>query len=249
MSFQVAKGIGLSATKKDLEKAFGEASKNDYSDYSVLSYGNEYEYTVQSKFYVYDKKAEYNKIQLTNMPETLVEYTETALEAPAYLAQYTAPSSLGDDLLSGSVKIGGDLYRFPAPVSEFLKNGWTVRSRPGFVGAYQINTMTLEKGGLILDLSIENLAEVQTTAENCAAYGAQIKADSGLSYELPRGVMLGAAGSVLDGLDVKFSTSDSKEYTSYTAYDSKAGVNLTIQVGKENHQIITITFRKTNWDQ
>lgn len=51
-------------------------------------------------------------------------WTDGELPTEPNVSAYTAPEELGDDLQSGIVEVGGDLYQLPCPLSAFLDNGW-----------------------------------------------------------------------------------------------------------------------------
>ena len=50
--------------------------------------------------------------------------TEVSSEAPDYLSNYVAPTSLGDDPFSGNFKMDGVVYTLPLPFTELINNGW-----------------------------------------------------------------------------------------------------------------------------
>ena len=244
--FQVAKGITVSSTAKDLTKAFGEGESSEYSNYTLVKYGDPY--LNGTLFYIYGKDTKYNKIQLTYEPEEMLEFTMTITDPPEYLSAYKAPSDLGDDLLSGMVRIGGDLYQLPAPVSVFLQNGWEVTARPGFVAAHKSDSMQLRRDGLSLDITVTNFSEYQTLAENCAVTGIMPRADNGVAIDLPKGLSLGVQEAVVKALDVNFNISDNTKSISYYISKSEAKKELHVRVLKETGTVDSITLRNNLWN-
>ena len=244
--FQVAKGVNVSTTLKDLTKTLGEGESNEYSNYTLVKYGDAY--LNGTLFYIYGKDTQYNKIQLTYETEEMLELTMTVTDAPEYLSAYQAPSELGDDLLSCRVRIGGDLYQLPAPVGVFLQNGWEVTARPGFVAAHKSDSMQLRRDGLSLDITVTNFSEFQTLAENCAVTGILPRADDGVAVDLPKGLSLGVQEAVVKALDVKFNISDSTKSISYYISESEAKKELHVRVLKETGAVDSITLRNNIWD-
>ena len=199
-------------------------------------------------FYIYGKDTQYNKIQLTYEPEEMLEFTMTVTDPPEYLSAYKAPSELGDDLLSGRVRIGGDLYQLPAPVSVFLQNGWEVAARPGFVAAHKSDSMQLRRDGLSLEITVTNFSEYQTLAENCAVTGIMPRADNGVAVDLPKGLSLGVQEAVVKAMDVNFNISDNTKSLSYYISESEAKKELHVRVLKETGTVDSITLRNNLWN-
>ncbi|MBQ7600802.1 MAG: toll/interleukin-1 receptor domain-containing protein [Lachnospiraceae bacterium] len=245
--FQVSKGITVSSTRKEISKAFGDASNlNEYDKYAVLTYGDSYEeYT---RFYVYESDTKYNNIQVTCDTNRLAEFTMTVLEAPSYLSDYKAPAELGDNLISGAIRFDGNLYQLPAPLKVFLDNGWTVVSKPAFIAALNLDAVRIEKDGVSVSLSVTNFGENQTLPENCAVTTINVSSEDGVEIELPRGIVFGTKESVVKDLGIEFNVSDGSKQTSYSLYESAKNSDLTIKVLKDTGEVNSIVLRKNQWD-
>ncbi len=244
--FQIAKGITVSASLKDLSDAFGEGTVNEFSDYKTVKYGDTA--VNGALFQIYSQKTEYNKIQLAYGPEDLREYTMTVSDPPEYLNAYRAPSELGDDPLSGTVRVGGDLYQLPAPVSAFVEKGWEITDRPAFVASHKADSVQLRRDGLSLNLTVTNFSELQTMAENCAVTGILSREENGVTVELPKGLCLGAQEAVVKDLGVSFNVSDTTNQVNYSFFESATKKELTVRVLKETGTVDSITLRKNTWD-
>ncbi|MBQ6541272.1 MAG: toll/interleukin-1 receptor domain-containing protein [Lachnospiraceae bacterium] len=245
--FQVSKGITVSSTRKEISKAFGDASNlNEYDKYAVLTYGDSYEeYT---RFYVYESDTKYNNIQVTCDTNRLAEFTMTVLEAPSYLSDYKAPAELGDNLISSAIRFDGNLYQLPAPLKVFLDNGWTVVSKPAFIAALNLDAVRIEKDGVSVSLSVTNFGENQTLPENCAVTTINVSSEDGVEIELPRGIVFGTKESVVKDLGIEFNVSDGSKQTSYSLYESAKNSDLTIKVLKDTGEVNSIVLRKNQWD-
>ncbi len=101
----------------------------------------------------------YDQIPVQTPEMTSLEYTD-------YLAGYKAPEELGDDLYSGNVRLEGDLYHMPIPISELVKNGWEITQLEGenietgadtVIGASEYSFISLKKGDKELNyLTVRN---------------------------------------------------------------------------------------------
>lgn len=163
--------IGTSTLDEVLNTYGTPNETKEKDDYTSLTY--EYDYYQNVVFYFDTEEQVLNRADLLNIvrdevavEEAMADVTDTQTpEAKAY----QAPAELGDDLSSFIVEYAGDLYQIPAPVSAFLKNGWTLESEDsdevitgmGFGWAY------LKKDGEELHATAQNYNENATTIDNC----------------------------------------------------------------------------------
>lgn len=163
--------IGTS-TLDDVLNTYGTPNETkEKEDYTSLTY--EYDYYQNVVFYFDPETQLLNRADLLNIvpDETAVEeaMADVSDTQTPEAKDYKAPEELGDDLSSFIVEYAGDLYQIPAPVSEFLKNGWTLNTEEsdeviagmGFGWAY------LEKDGKELHATAQNYNENATTIDNC----------------------------------------------------------------------------------
>lgn len=178
IEFEIAKGISPKSSPQAIKDAFGTpSSANTYDDYESIRYdlGDSY---IRASFCAYYEESRYSSISLRNFVKTDDDETITDKTLPAYLSEYKKPTALGNNILEPIIKIEGDLYRLPAPVSEFTNNGWVITANDGDVSAGATSFLTLKKGEVKLSVSIINLASYQTTPENCAVYSISIYASN-----------------------------------------------------------------------
>lgn len=69
-----------------------------------------------------------SKLLAILVPLVLIFTLAGCEKAPEVVKNYNAPSDIGTDLYSFQLSYGGDLYKLPAPIAEFEKNGWTLDS-------------------------------------------------------------------------------------------------------------------------
>lgn len=176
--------------------------------------------------------------------------TETNTARPAYLDQYTASSELGSDKTSSVISIEGALYQFPAPVSEFINNGWQIIQQPGAIVAGGNDSIRVEKDGKKLYLYTINFAEYQTTSENCVVYSVYIDADDEISVELPIGINFNSDKSDVEAaITEDFSCYEGtyKYDYSYSEYTTRE-YSLSIDVDVETEMVTQISMRCRTWD-
>ena len=189
--FTIAQGVSVGVSKDDVTATFG--TPNETSDsYIEYNTGVSGEYHTYVEFYYSSVNADYNSITLQNFVKLAGDETETDSTVPEYLASYTAPTELGSDVMSGNVQIGGDLYRVCCPLTAFTDNGWTISSKPGYVEAYNEESVKVTRNGVSMYLYVTNFAEYQTIPENCAVSTISLSDYSDdVELELPNGITIG----------------------------------------------------------
>ena len=138
------------------------------------------------------------KIKNKLIPEEY-EQLEVKEQAPSFLNEYKAPSELGDDIISGNFSLNGDLYNLPAPLKEFINNGWSYTSEPDNSIAAQITTrIPIRKDDSCLFVEIYNPLPTATTIDNSIVVGIFQQNDpnyqhGGANFELilPQNIKLG----------------------------------------------------------
>lgn len=193
--FTIAKGINCASTADEIINAFGAPTqKNENTDRINITYSNS-DYS-DIRFICYNEqsdKQKYSSIRCLNFVIYDDDKTETNEEVPEYLSEYKAPTSLGEDPTSGIISIGGDLYQIPAPLSQFLDNGWKITSQPGAIAAGTKSSITIARDDSMLSISVINLSDYQTIPENCAVYSVSIDNYSKVAATIPGGLELGTS--------------------------------------------------------
>lgn len=250
----IAKGITVNSTSEEIKNAFGTPGDTYIGDeYEKITYyvqKNSYYNSVE--FYCY-ADGKYSSLRLKNFVETSDANTDTNKEKPDYLGEYKAPDSMGADLKSAVVKVEGDLYQLPAPVSAFTDNGWKIVQQSGDVVAGGSDYIRVEKDGKKLDLSIANFAEYQTTVENCAVYKVYTddygKANVTIGSDA-KPVSMGSAkadvdAAVVDGMDC---TDASYSYKYYYSEYKERDFAVSICVAKDTGKVNNISVSCKNWE-
>lgn len=195
-------GISMGVSNvDDIKAAYGEPSDVYESDlYTKLTYEKDYYQDVE--LYVYTEGNTLRQISLRNFSEPEgYDKGSVSTETPDIVANYKAPSSLGEDFMEPVVEYFGDLYQLPAPVSAFEANGWSMVdvSDEDFVAGRDIEFIEMIKDNQRVRFSIYNLTENAVTLSNCfvkelqfATYDPEI-----IDMKLSGGVVLGAEKSDL----------------------------------------------------
>lgn len=247
--FVCAKGITTGSTKDEVTAAYGAGnSTNTYDEYTSIKY--EKESYIEARFECYEQDTKYNSIQLRNFVAGEDDVTETSTDVPDYLAQYIAPTELGNDLTAPKVLIEGDLYSLPAPLSVFLDNGWSITQKPDSVSAGNREYIRLERNGVKLYATIINLATYQTIPENCAVCSVHVSADENVSLELPSGITFSSTKQDVENVmteDFDYygdgTYSDSYYYSEY----QDADISISIDVSKETGIVSSLSVSCETW--
>ena len=254
VDFEIAQGITVYDSVETIKEAFGVPGYSNSGDtYQSLTY-----YAVKDsnyncvRFYITDD-GKYSSIEMKNFIETSADQTATSTERPAYLDDYVTPNSMGEDLKSAVINIGGDLYQLPAPVSAFLDNDWEVTQQSGDVVAGGTDYIRVERDGAELQLSVINYAEYQTTVENCAVY--KVSADADDLAEVCIGsqndsITFGSTRDDLEAaIDDQFSCYEGTYSYSYSYSEYKErDFSLSISVDVESNEVSSIGISCKTWD-
>lgn len=122
--------------------------------------------------YTFSFDAETEKITGINMVNFVAtENSVNDSSDTAYLSNYKAPTLLGEDPASFTVSIMGDLYTLPAPVSQFVENGWEIiESSDVGAGTYVDEGITMKKNGVTAKFGVYNFSSLQVDAENATVF-------------------------------------------------------------------------------
>ena len=224
---KMAKGITVASTVDEIIAAFGTPNlRNDYDSYVSLTYQvNESMYNeVRFTMYSSAEDRKFSTVSVENFVATESDNTETNTEKPAYLAEYKKPAELGTDFGAGTVKIQGDLYQLPAPISAFTDNGWKIIQRPDSVKSGNTETVQVERNGLKIFLTVMNFADYQTTPENCAVSGINIDSTEGVDVEFPNGITFDSKKSDVEAVvtdEFSYYKGSYRYNWTYSDYDSR----------------------------
>ena len=132
---------------------------------------------------------------------------ETLGRLPDELSAYSAPTSMGEDLSSGTISIDGDLYQLYCPVGALLDNGWQVESVLPSAGDVTetdtLDSLELASGDTMLvsftrgddhhlRVFIKNTSTQKNDAKYCAVCEFNASTSNDTSWEIP-GVSAGDA--------------------------------------------------------
>ncbi|RDU24345.1 hypothetical protein [Anaerosacchariphilus polymeriproducens] len=214
----------------DIKAVYGEPSSiNEIEDFSILKYHLEYFREIELTI---DKKTELLKgIRLINFnKQENIEEKNISADVPAIVKKYTAPKELGDDLDSFVVEYAGNLYQLPVPVSELLKNGWTIKEKTSDskVAAGNTGYIELRKDNQTLDGTVTNFSTEAATIENCflnnvigwnASTNLPIKIQKGITRDMSEKDLRKALS------DIDFKESVSSNLKTYSIQNTKSSLD------------------------
>lgn len=251
-SIELAKGITLNSTLSEITSAFGTPHQSDKNErYEAILYSNESTLSAVSFDIYTEEYAEDTCIELLSYNFADEVTTETNEELPDYIADYIAPSELGNDILSGNFKLEEGLYRLPAPVKAFLDNGWSVASAPEFVPAGGKDKIKLIKNQATIEVEVINFADYQTVPENCVVTNLPIYNYDNAKIELPNGITLGMSEAKLDTIVPEAFDKTSSEYSVYYSYSASTPRDLYIYLYIDADKADELSFIRLNseeWD-
>ena len=224
--------LGVSGVKEMMD-AYGTPSAC-YEDGEVSQYTYQLDYEQEAVFTFSAVTGVLKAVSLRNVviaaaPDPGILAGSSASGSSAY----HAPDSLGEDPLSFRVSYGNALYTLPAPVAEFVKNGWVIKEgADGVVKAYGSGQITLALGFDQWTTWVYNNSDKAALAQSCLVTTMVSDLNRGdTPLLLPGGVSTGmaeaAALAVYDSLTVK--TSETGALRRHAFSSGKAGIVLFVQ--------------------
>jgi len=154
-------GITIGSSMEEIIAAHGEPSDRRENSFEyVLEYSLGTYTTITLR--VNRESGQVAEIQLSNFiaREAAPEFEGNV---PAAILAYQAPTSLGDDWQSFIVRLDGDLYQLPAPISSFIANGWAFVDDPNEMVAAQSTNVraTIRRGNQVMRIHIHNYDDAE----------------------------------------------------------------------------------------
>ncbi len=251
--FSLPKSINLGSTIDDIINAYGVPVYRDASeDSETIMYISEDSTRERAvMFRVYTKKADkkYNAIVLSNGDyEHISNTTSTDPNIPVFFGDYNCIEDEGD-ITTPVVTIDGVKYMLPAPVGEFIDNGWNIYTAPSALPSTKGDTITLAQKEKQMKCGIFNFSTRQHYVKDTAVDSIEYNADSKFTLTLPGGITLGSTKQELDRLiteDFKVTEKDGK--LTYKYEDSAVfGYHLQIVVDKATQKVESIKVASFRW--
>ena len=203
------------STLEDVKATYGEPS-NEYSyddtSETLFYYDETYNISLSLGFDAPDFNLVYVDISNHIVPEDF-KPSAVSTETPAIVDDYQEPTKINDDFGDWTFEYGGAFYTLPAPVSEFVKNGWTIDSEDAEKNisgnGYDIISLSLDNQKL--SVSIENYSANATSVSNC--FVMNVSADNSrikIPLTIARGITVGMSEEELLAKisDVEYTTDE-----------------------------------------
>jgi len=231
----VAKGIKLNtSTQTSVREALGEPTQNYESDkYPSDTYREQnYQYIKFSYDHANGDTLMSIEVERFVKPEGFQESEINTSDVPAITQAYQAPTEISGNLLDYTIEYDGAIYKLPAPVSQFIANGWEIDrdNSEATIDGQSSGKVTLKKNGQEFWTYVRNYDKNATIIENCFVTELEVsiyKAD--VSMKLSNGIEKGADEGILESA-LNGYTVEKKEESSYTEYVVKDDRSLTYHV-------------------
>lgn len=187
-----------------------------------------------------------------NPPEEVQAELEDMEEyRPSSFADYAAPEAMGDDIFSGTFRMGNKLYQLPVPMYVFADDGWQIDDS-AWLAAGMKDFFYEASGAERVEFYVHNimmgsergLDDVPAKLINCESDGI-IVYDPNVDFELPRGLRIGMSEKELEAMLPELLFVTRREYSNGAVgyqidnfiYDDPLHEAITIEVYVENGEI------------
>ena len=243
------------STLDDITAAYGTPSDTYEGDlYTKVSYEKDYYQDVE--LYVDSETGFLNEISLENMSAEEDAGSDAAAdlsdEPTSEVLAYQAPSELGDDFTSFIVEYAGDLYQLPAPLSEFVKNGWTIDTSQSasYVAGKSYDWVYMSKDNQNYHTIVRNYSPDAAVIENCFVTDVEGNVNStNLPITVQKGLTLGLTEaevvSALEGVDYELDD-ESETFHYYNIKSPESSLDyVQIVINTEDDSVIAINVTNT----
>ena len=233
------------STLDDITAAYGTPSDTYEGDlYTKVTYEKDYYQDVE--LYVDSETGFLNEISLENMSAE----EDAGSDAAADLSD--EPSELGDDFTSFIVEYAGDLYQLPAPLSEFVKNGWTIDTSQSasYVAGKSYDWVYMSKDNQNYHTIVRNYSPDAAVIENCFVTDVEGNVNStNLPITVQKGLTLGLTEaevvSALEGVDYELED-ESETFHYYNIKSPESSLDyVQIVINTEDDSVIAINVTNT----
>lgn len=193
-------------------------------------------------YYEFIFDTEEGKLARINIENWVVDEEETIVEENdlSFLSDYVAPDALTDDYADYIFRLEGEMYQFPAPVSNFVDNGWTITTQPDSIsgGSSVTGGLVMRKDDNELRFTAQNFAIGPVEPKDAMITGVFMDSEflNGLDFELSGGITFDmslsdfeskpffnqfTSGSAMFG-DIQYSYFEAgRSYSTFTFEDDK----------------------------
>lgn len=216
------KGIKMfESTQDDIINAYGNPENLYENDFmNTASYEKDLYSTAE--FSVYNKDGTLQDFDIMNfeVPDDF-SYGNVDSDIPEDVTAYSAPDELGNDLDEYTVRVDGALYKIPAPVNEFEKNGWSIDGdSASAIPAHSSDWVTMTKDGHSFKELVRNSADYATVPSNCWVESIQSGAyemdvDTAVASGIEKGISKDELEAYLDSNNIDYEKEESDTITSY----------------------------------
>ena len=249
-------GITLDNSWEEMIIAYGEPTEQDeYGDmlfayYEFDSYDSLFTPTV--KFIADVETGILQEIEIDNPQTPEVELTEFDGIIPDFVTKYQAPAALGKEWSDFTVRAGSKVYALPAPLEQFIEDGWTPKNydaqtldqlipSKASVGFFGI---TLIKDGKEIDVLVKNYADKGMPLRYC--FVTRVSVNLGFfgdaaNIDLPGGL---SATSTLKDIEAAYGKPDKiNEFSHVTSHEyGDYNAMIKFEFSKDSGNLYSISY-------
>ncbi len=169
----------------------------------------------------------------------------TAEKDLSFMENYKAPTELSANYMDYICRINNKLYSFPAPITEFLSDGWEVSASKEAYPAGRSGNINLKKGEYNITFLVKNYAEVEVAPEEVMVTGVHINSEFyDVDFEISGGIVFGMSADVFKS-KVDASLFDEDQVTDeITEYSYNVPGNTSWYMIFKNRKLTEVQFEK-----
>ncbi len=242
----------------EFNKSTMDEAKAAYGDPSSVYEGSSYTkcmYNLQSyssvELYFDIESNVLNKIDIRNFDDSNLSddkkpKSDNDKKKAEINVDYTAPKDIGENFSDFIVKIDGDLFSVPAPVSEFVDKGWKIITADSdeTVKAKNYGRVSLQKNNQTMRVSVMNYSESAADIEDCFVTSVKAGRNStDLPIEIQKGIKIGTSKADVEKAikDEEYETEETSLYDYYDIRSSGSSAHVEIYVYKDDGKVGVIS--------
>jgi len=237
------------ATADDVRSAYGTPSYEAVTSggLEIVEYSLDYRQEIKLNFNA--ETGILDKININNyIAPPDFEVSEVSSEIPEIVGRYTVPTAISNNFADWTFNYGGKIYTLPAPLSEFVDDGWVIDENDSqmIIEGRGYGWVTIRKDNQKLRVIVNNYSEGATAVTNCFMTSVRSdQSDAKISLTIANGITIGMSNTdvkaALSGATVEEGESSTYYYYNVYPTDSKSHY-YSILLHNNTDEVYTITI-------
>ena len=234
---ELSKGVTFDSTLAEILEALGNPS-DEYDGYSYyINYSDkqgEYSFTFESK----EDGTKLSALEIQNdrgYEDLITIDPNKEYSVPEIVSNYQKSEAFTEDIYDFVIKLEGEFYQLPVPLSVLLEDGWVIVTKDIVeIPAYDYDYgFEIRKGNQVLDVTLMNYDKSAQIPENCFVVGMDVGGYNGtFNLELAHGVTLDS--SVEELIAAFGEPTEITEYSYSNYYEFRIDYNIRYQFKVDN---------------